>query len=223
MDLNEPLDNPSAPRDPYLFPDARIIVFAKAPVPGRVKTRLRPAIGARAAAGVYKTLCRDVLTRIQATRCAPMELHVAPGSDHPWLRARAREFSTYLRTQGPGDLGSRMSRALNDALGRCRLAVVIGADCAGLDGDTVVASIQALATGAPVVLVPADDGGYALIGMRKPVSPALFRCIDWGTPRVTAQTRRAARQHHITIRETGQAWDVDDWQDVRRWRRQRSQ
>ena len=204
---------------PHLFPAARLIVFAKAPVPGRVKTRLRPVLGA-GAARLYKRLCLSVLAVAADSGAAPLELHAAPSRGHPWLRARARDLSASLRVQRPGDLGRKMARALGQALKGAPMAVIIGADCGGLRADTIRRAFEVLDSGEDMVVTPAEDGGYVLVGARQRINPAIFSGIDWGTERVLAQTRRNARRLGIALAEIDTSWDVDRWPDVRRWHRE---
>ncbi len=202
------------------FPQARLIIFAKAPVPGRVKTRLRRRLGAAGAAHIYKRLCQGVIATAAASATAPLELHASPDRAHPWLWARAREWNARLRVQTPGHLGSRMANALAGALQDAPFALIVGADCAGLRGETIHRAFAALEGGSEVVLTPAEDGGYALIGMRGQVRSAVFSRVHWGSDRVLSETHRNARQAGIGITEVDSAWDVDCWRDVKRWRRE---
>ena len=204
------------------FPRARLMIFAKAPVPGRVKTRLRPRLGAAGAVRIYKRLCQGVIDTAAASGTAPLELHASPGRAHPWLWARARKANARLRVQSPGDLGSRMANALAGALRDAPFAIIVGADCAGLRAATIHRAFAVLEAGSQVVLTPAEDGGYALIGMRGRVHPALFSGVHWGSGRVLSETRRNARRAGIALTEVDSAWDVDRWQDVKRWRRSKA-
>ena len=193
-------------------------MFAKAPVAGRVKTRLARRWGAEGARGAYTGLLRHTLAVAAASGAAPLEIWGSPGRDHPWLRARARAFGAALRVQPRGDLGARMHRALADALRRGPCAVVIGGDCAGLTPDLIRAAFARLADGAEAVVVPAEDGGYVLMGVRRPL-PGLFRGVPWGTGRVMAATRRRARRLGVALAELPPAWDVDHPADLHRVRR----
>lgn len=198
--------------DGVRFPAARIAVFAKAPVPGRVKTRLARRLGRAAAAAAYRAMLRERLASLAAARLAPLELWVAP-HPHPYLRGLARRYGAGLRVQPGGDLGARMATALGEA----GPTVVIGGDCPGMPASTVAQALDALYDGVSVVVAPAEDGGYTLIGSRQPVA-ALFRRMPWGSDRVMAQTRQRIARLGLLARELPVSWDVDDYRDWRRWR-----
>jgi hypothetical protein len=122
--------------------------------------------------------------------------------------------------QGPGDLGKRMHRALARALRDHESAILIGSDCPVLAASDLRAAAQALQGGASAVLSPAEDGGYALIGLRRN-SRRLFSGIDWGGAQVLAQTRRRLGQLGWGWKELRTLWDVDRPEDVARLRRER--
>lgn len=198
------------------FPHARLAVFAKAPVPGRVKTRLAHRLGRAPAARAYRAMLRERLASLAMAGLAPLELWVAP-HPHPYLRALARRYGAHLCVQPHGDLGSRMAAALSGS----EPTVVVGGDCPGLPVRSIANGLQALTTGAAVVVAPAEDGGYTLIGSCGPV-PALFRRMPWGTHRVMARTRQRLARLGMAAYELPESWDVDDYRDWRRWRRRTS-
>ncbi|MDG4553559.1 MAG: TIGR04282 family arsenosugar biosynthesis glycosyltransferase [Candidatus Competibacter sp.] len=203
---------------PYEFPTARLLIFAKAPVPGRVKTRLAGQLGARGAARLYKKLLRRTLTIAHAARLCPVELWCAPDGRHGFFTACRRVYGVRLRRQCGGDLGRRMNHALNRTLAAGRFAVLIGGDCVSLGATELRAACAELAAGRDAVLGPARDGGYLLVGLRRS-RPALFRGIAWGTPAVLAATRRRLRRWGADWAELPRGWDVDTSADLRRLRR----
>jgi rSAM/selenodomain-associated transferase 1 len=197
--------------------DARLIVFAKAPQPGRVKTRLAPALGAKGAARLHARLVRRALATAIAARCGPVELRCAPRVREPFfLECRAR-LGVALRAQGRGDLGERMHRALARALREHRSAVLIGSDCPALRPADLRRAARLLAQGADAVFAPARDGGYALVGLRRS-SKALFERIEWGGPGVMRATRQRLRGLGWNWRELRTVWDVDRPEDLGRLR-----
>jgi rSAM/selenodomain-associated transferase 1 len=202
----------------FAFPDARLLIFAKAPIPGRVKTRLARQLGARGAAELYKKLLHRTLRIAYTARLCPIELWCAPDARHGFFVACRREYGARLRRQCAGDLGQRMNHALNRTLADGYAAVLIGGDCASLGEVELRAAFGLLTAGHAAVLGPAADGGYVLIGLNRPC-PALFRGIAWSTPTVLAATHRRLRQAGVNWAELPPGWDVDTPADLRRLRR----
>lgn len=203
------------------FPDARLLIFAKAPVPGRVKTRLAGQLGTRGAAALYQKLLRRTVRIAYNARLCPIELWCAPDARHGFFIACQREYGVTLRRQCTGDLGRRMNLALNQTLAAGHPAVLIGGDCASLGEAELRTAFGLLAAGHEAVLGPAADGGYVLIGLNRP-GPALFRDIAWSTPTVLAATRRRLRRAGMNWAELPPGWDVDTPADLRRLRQSSS-
>lgn len=194
---------------------AAILVFAKAPVPGEVKTRLIPALGAEGAAWLHTALVERALTTARATG-ARVELCGAPDTAHPFFVECAEDFDVDLAAQGEGDLGARMRRALERALAAHDRVVIIGADCPAFDKKLLRRALSML-DAQEVVLTPAEDGGYALIGARR-THPAMFDGIDWGTDTVLARQRESLLACGLGFAETETLWDVDRPEDLPRLR-----
>ena len=182
-----------------------VVVLAKSPTAGRVKTRLAADSGAKAAADLYGAFVRDLARRLRALGC-PVWWAVMP--------ARAR-FQAVVRSrrcfaQRGRDLGARMDHASRVVAWReGGPVVVLGADAPHVGLRSIGAAARALARGADVVLGPAADGGYWLIGLRRPCR-ALFDDVAWSTPGVLATTRRRIRTLGLRCVEVARAWDVDD-------------
>jgi hypothetical protein len=158
----------------------RIVVFAKAPVPGRVKTRLIPALGAEGAAALAREMLESTLEEALATGLA-VELCGEPDAAE-WHDGRP---GLALAAQGEGDLGERLARAAERVLQEDRI-LLVGADCPELDRARLRRAAEALEDH-DAVLHPARDGGYALLGLRR-FDRSLFEGISWSTPVVAAQT-----------------------------------
>ena len=203
------------------FPDARLLIFAKAPVPGRVKTRLAGQLGTRGAAALYQKLLRRTVRIAYNARLCPIELWCAPDARHGFFAACRQEYGVTLRRQCAGDLGRRMNRALNQTLAAGHPAVLIGGDCASLGETELRTAFGLLAAGHEAVLGPAANGGYVLVGLNRP-GPALFRDIAWSTPTVLAATRRRLRRAGMNWAELPPGWDVDTPADLRRLRQSSS-
>ncbi|MCG6940895.1 MAG: TIGR04282 family arsenosugar biosynthesis glycosyltransferase [Thiohalocapsa sp.] len=167
--------------------DTRLLVFTRAPVPGQVKTRLIPALGADAAADLHRRLTEQCLRQLCAPPLVPMELWVTPDAGHPFFTALAKRWPLTLQVQQGRDLGERLHHAARAALTRADAVILLGTDCPALDRAYLVRAIARLA-GADAVLGPAHDGGYVLLGLRR-TDPSLFEGIPWGGDRVAAVTR----------------------------------
>jgi len=200
--------------------EALLIVFARSPVPGRVKTRLAPLLGAGGAARLHERMVERTLATGVSAGFAKIELHCAPGVEDAFFRRMRRRFRVGLRTQGRGDIGARMYRAFARALRRQPYVVLIGSDCPALRPSDLRAALRALRAGADAVLSPAEDGGYPLIGLRR-VSRRLFDGVSWGSSRVLEQTRRRLACLGWQWKELRTLWDVDRPADVARLRRTR--
>ena len=193
-------------------PDARLLLLTKAPEPGKVKTRLAAFLGADAAAGLYEKLLHDCLEMGVAADLCPVEIWCSPSTDHVFFQRCRERYCTDLHLQIQGDIGQRMSHAIMSALRRAEYAVLIGADCPALTADDLEAAFSALKQGADVVLGPAEDGGYYLIGMRNH-HPGLFANIPWSTHEVLAATEMHLRAQGLNWRLLPVHRDIDTAED----------
>ena len=200
---------------------ATLVVFAKAPQPGRAKTRLAPLLGEERAARVHARMIESTLRMAAGAGFRHVELHCAPHSRHSVFPLLARRRALALRTQVRGDLGARMHGAFERALRTADAVVLIGTDCPALRPSDLRAAARALRGGADAVFAPAEDGGYVLIGLRR-VSGRLFSGIDWGSDSVMEQTRQRLRELGWRWRELRILWDVDRPEDYERYERLRS-
>jgi rSAM/selenodomain-associated transferase 1 len=198
---------------------ARILIFARAPVPGSCKTRLMPAVGARGAARVQRQLLEKTLETTVGSGLAPVELCCAPDSRHPaLLRARA-EWGISLHRQTGSDLGQRMSHALHRTLRSPGAVVLVGTDCPALTPSHLRDAFNALRAGNDFVFIPADDGGYVLVGAQVS-QPRVFQGIAWGSDSVMAATRARLSRLRLKWLELPALWDVDSPSDLRRAERE---
>nr|VFK54894.1 MAG: hypothetical protein BECKTUN1418F_GA0071002_10602 [Candidatus Kentron sp. TUN]VFK58786.1 MAG: hypothetical protein BECKTUN1418D_GA0071000_10901 [Candidatus Kentron sp. TUN]VFK60647.1 MAG: hypothetical protein BECKTUN1418E_GA0071001_10592 [Candidatus Kentron sp. TUN] len=184
----------------------RILVFAKAPIPGMVKTRLIPTLGAQRAAELQTALIYHTLATT-AQSGLKVELWCYPDGKHPLFLTCARKFAIVLRTQKGADLGARMYHAVKMALA-AGPAILIGTDCPTLTAEELRETSMRLERGSDAVLGPALDGGYYLLGLNR-IHPSLFEDISWGSNRVLAETRRRLRILDWQWRETPARRDVD--------------
>lgn len=191
----------------------RIIVFARAPVPGEAKTRLIPVLGAEGAARLHARLVERTLATACAAGVGAVELCCAPDATHPFFAACAARFGVALTAQGAGDLGERMHRALAGGLP----AVLVGSDCPSITAEYLHEAARALVAGYDAVLGPAEDGGYALVGANR-LNPGCFEHIPWGGPEVMATQRLRLRACGVRWAELTPLWDVDRPGDLERLR-----
>ena len=194
-------------------PENRLIVFVKAPRPGAVKTRLAAEIGAEAACQAYERLVSIVLREIQPFRA--VQLRFSPDDAEADVRAW-RQPTWTLAPQGGGDLGERLARAFSDAFesGAARV-IVIGSDCPWIKAADIEQSWKSLER-SDLVLGPARDGGYWLIGLKAPARE-LFSGIPWSTERVLERTMDRARAAGMRFQLLRELRDVDTLADWRQF------
>ena len=166
------------------------------------------------AARLHAQLVERTLQTAVAAGFDGIDLYCSPSARNPFFGRMKKRFGIRLREQGRGNLGDRMYRALR----RYPSAILIGSDCPAFRPADLRAAARALQGGADAVLSPAEDGGYALIGVRR-ASRDLFAGIEWGSARVLAQTRRRLRRLRWQWTELRTVWDVDRPEDVARLRR----
>jgi rSAM/selenodomain-associated transferase 1 len=193
-----------------------IAILAKAPVPGITKTRLVPVLGTDGAANLQAQFIRRSLQTAMAAGVGPVTLWITPDRHHPAIKAIAVPLAVKLADQPDGDLGDRMLAAIAASPGP---AIVIGTDCPALTSEHLRAAAAALRDGVDVVIVPVEDGGYGLIGMRR-AEPALFAGMTWSSDSVMAETRRRLTRLGLAWREVAGLWDVDVPADLERLARE---
>ncbi|GJQ27690.1 MAG: hypothetical protein HBSAPP02_27220 [Phycisphaerae bacterium] len=191
-----------------------LIVFTRYPQPGRTKTRLIPALGAEGAARLQRGLTKRTLTiadAMAAHRTCSIEIRF-DGGDHARMRDTFGAGRLYLR-QHRGDLGKRIHEAFVDSFERgAHSTLVIGSDCPLLGADHLESAFAALRDH-DVVLGPARDGGYYLIGLRRSCA-GLFHEIDWGSSRVHAQTMKRAADQGLSVHNLDVLSDIDEPRDL---------
>jgi len=196
-------------------PDARILIFARAPVPGACKTRLIPAVGRLGAARVQRQLLEKTLETAVASGLAPVELWCEPDCRHPFLQRCRSDYGVRLHRQPVGNLGRKMSEALRMTLHESRYAVLIGTDCPALSSSDIANALAVLRKGSAAVFQPSEDGGYVLVGASR-AEPRLFRGIAWGSSQVMSATRKRLARLGTAWTELPTLWDVDQPADLRR-------
>ena len=192
----------------------QIAIFAKAPVPGYAKTRLIPLLGPVGAADLHALLVRRTIRTALSSSLQPVSLWCTPDRTHQMFGSLSNEFSIDTHAQCGDSLGARMSHAF-ETLTPFGPTMVIGTDCACLTADDLRSCATALRNGAKAVFIPAEDGGYALVGLHEPTSQ-LFADIPWGTSEVMVKTRERLVELGLGAFEARQLWDIDTPEDYRR-------
>jgi len=199
-----------------LFPDCVLLIFCKAPQPGQVKTRLQPALTAEQAMAAHMVLTSFTLDRAFRQPLCDVHLYCAPDTEHDFFQQCAADYPLTLHLQTGAGLGERMHAAFVEALRDYRHAVLIGCDCPSLTGADLQQAFEVLSHGADLVLGPAEDGGYVLIGMNQP-QPGLFANMPWGSDAVMAETRLRSTAAGLKLHQLPKQWDVDAVEDWRRF------
>ncbi|MBF2027495.1 MAG: TIGR04282 family arsenosugar biosynthesis glycosyltransferase [Oscillatoriales cyanobacterium C42_A2020_001] len=195
----------------------QLIVFTRYPEPGNAKTRLIPALGEEGAAMLSRQMTEHTLRQVRSLQqqlSIAVEIRFAGGTIERMQQWLGQDW-TYT-PQGEGDLGDRLTRSLQTAFaGGIQQAIVIGTDCPELDSQQLREAFQALEQ-SPLVLGPANDGGYYLIGMNRFI-PELFANIAWSTSTVLQQTLEIAKTLKIAIAQLPMLSDVDYPEDLAVW------
>jgi rSAM/selenodomain-associated transferase 1 len=183
-------------------------VIVKRPTAGQTKTRLLPALSPEQAAALSECFLKDTLDVMRQVPNAQREIAFLPETERPYFVRLAPDFGLYV--QEGADLGARLDRALQHYLkpGNGH-AVVMDSDSPTLPSAYLVQAFEALEDGADVVLGPCDDGGYYLIGLKRP-APRLLREVQMSTPRVTQDTLALAAAEGLKVSLLPTWYDVDE-------------
>ncbi len=207
--------------------EGKILVFARAPVPGKAKTRLIPALGLEGAAKLHAQLVIQTLNTVCGLHEHPVELWCTPDTNHDFFQSCTKEFNIKLHLQQGEDLGARMHHAFSSALHSHSWAILLGTDCPNLSTGDLIQAISTMQSGAEAVVGPAFDGGYYLLGLREPAA-TLFEDMPWGTSEVLDLTLQ--RLHNLGRKSESIPWqqDLDRPEDLKyfhslpEWIRQRN-
>ncbi len=196
---------------------AGLAILAKAPVAGLAKTRLIPALGAAGAARLQRQFIAQSLQTAQQAHLGRITLWCAPDAHHRHFRALQRYQHIECRSQPAGDLGVRMHRCTEEHFAQKDVIplIIIGTDCAVLAPGHLQEAARSLQTH-DACLIPAEDGGYVLLGLRKMI-PEVFENIAWSTPRVLSQTLERLAQAGASVALLPTLWDIDEPFDWQRW------
>ncbi len=205
---------------PYKFVSPEcLIIFSRYPEAGKTKTRMIPVLGREGAAKLQRQMTEHTLSqakKLHSYRPLKLEVHFTGGDRNLMQEWLGRDVTYYQ--QESGDLGRRMSSAISRAFaaGMAKV-IIIGTDCPAVNPSILTEAFNALKR-QNLVLGPAEDGGYYLIGLNYPI-PQLFNQIQWGTARVLAQTKNIANKLGLTVHYLPVLADVDRPEDLPIWQK----
>ena len=192
---------------PAVADPVSVAIFAKAPIPGFAKTRLIPKLGPEGAALLQARLIERAVSVACTAAVGPVSLWCTPTPEHALFREVAARFPVVLHQQSDGDLEPRLSTAFQVLAQDCA-AIAIGTDCVVLEPRHLQNAADLLRNEYDAVFFPVEDGGYILVGLRRP-APNLFHEIPWNTDRVMAETRSRACSLGLRVAEPEVLWDID--------------
>lgn len=183
------------------YPDSCLIQFAKAPLKGQVKTRMKPTLDETGCLKLHKALVEHQFSLHRQANVCNFELWCS--EEHSFFDRLVEESAVgeraSIHVQQGKDLGERMLNTFTERLRQYSYVILIGSDCPFLSSDYVIEAINRLKQGVPAVFGPATDGGYVLIGLSQ-LDSSLFEGVCWGTDQVMKQTR-------ARIKALGWAWE----------------
>ncbi len=186
-----------------------LLLFAKAPVAGQVKTRLQSHCGPKQAAEIARLLLEASLKTVCSHWSGPVYLSTWLDFEHPALLDLSRQYNVEIHRQCEGDLGTKMQGAF-DELGYP--LAIMGSDAPHVADETLQQLFDLLKRGESAI-APSDDGGYYLIGLHQP-TPFLFEDMQWGTNEVLRVTRERVKSNNHSIKELASLQDIDEWPDL---------
>ena len=201
----------------YKYSNINILLFARLPALGKVKTRLKSALSSIEILALYEAMLKRIVSLLNESNLAEVQLWLDTDStkennfvlDVPW--------NFKMNEQVGEDLGDKMNFAINESLVSkdAKCALLLGSDCPALTLGYIDNALRLLDDGAQLVLGPAEDGGYVLIGVNKSY-PELFKGIQWGTDKVLDETIQRAKSIGVDYVCLEPLWDVDRPEDIRR-------
>lgn len=189
-----------------------LMLFAKQPIPGEVKTRLQPDYSPEQAAEIAAFLIRASVELASSAWPGDIALYVSPDMDHPLFRDLEREFHLRLALQAEGDLGVRMLSALRDGIGRQGCAAILGCDVPHCGWNVIDQANDSLARGRNV-LGPTEDGGYYFIGLQE-ARAEFFEDMPWGSNKVLEKTVARAEELGMEFDMLKELRDIDTANDL---------
>lgn len=202
--------------------NGKILIFARTPQLGSVKTRLQPVLGEEGCYKLHSELVEIVVRTAVQAEVAPVEVWHTGQIDHSLWQALKSDLAIGLVEQKGDDLGERLFNAASAYLSGAEpwdWIIIIGSDCPAVDADYLSKAVKALQSGEELVIGPAQDGGYVLLGFRR-VHEFLFRNIPWGTGEVLEKTLTLAEKNQCPVHLLNPLRDIDVEEDLAFYRDQ---
>lgn len=191
-----------------------LIIFAKAPVAGQVKTRLQTHLSAEECAGLHAYFIIKTIEIAKKVNDVSIFLYCHPGVDDPFFKKVESDLNVKLMSQNGNDLGERMSDAIRKTLSAgYRKVVIIGSDSPDLPPEYINEGFEKLDS-SDMVIGPSTDGGYYLIGAKKELP--IFNNIPWSSNMVFDMTIEKAGENNLAFSILGEWYDIDTWEDLRK-------
>jgi len=208
-------DSPVPTEGASRYPNTRILLFAKAPFLGQVKTRLEPLLGSEKSLELHRAMIERIAGLLSSIKLAPWQLWVSADKSNEFFLSICNSEDIHL--QIGSSLGEKIAGSMQEALLKPGVngVIVIGSDCPSFDETYLESAIKQLYEPHDIVLGPAEDGGYVLIGM-KALNPAVFKGVEWGTDRVLEQTITNIDALNLSYVLLEPLWDVDRPEDLDR-------
>jgi len=194
--------------------NAKILIFAKSPVVGQVKTRLAEFIGPEQACKVYEALLTQTLNTALNAQLAPVCCYT-DDTEHVYFK-HWKQKGVEFKQQVGADLGQRMQQAFMHELRLYSPVVMIGSDCPVITVEHLRAAFNALDGDGEAVITPTQDGGYVLLGLKKP-HPRIFSNIQWSSMHVFRQTAEHLESLSLKWQQLNTLWDLDTAEDYQKW------
>lgn len=194
----------------------KLLIFTRSPVLGEVKTRLQPEFSPQQSLKLHKKMMLNTLALSEKLPALSTELCCTPNRNTLFFLECENQFPVTLSNQQGDDLGERMAFSLSVALQSYDKVIIIGTDCPDIDQEYIDQALNEL-DNVDVVLGPASDGGYVLLGLRK-FSLELFTGINWGSDKVLSQTRKVLNKLNWPFKELAIMHDIDRPEDVYRYK-----
>ena len=193
-----------------------LIIFAKEPVSGKVKTRLIPEIGPDKALSLYSELLSDTLKVASNSCIEEIHLYLHGDTRNNSIQNLVKQYGVKVCSQSGDNLGERMLNAFKNSLTDFKRVIIIGTDCPSLELDDISQANNALDGDVDIVLGPAEDGGYYLIGLKQDFD-FLFKNIEWGSGQVLSETLELINQRSLNYHLLQTRWDLDRPSDLKRY------